>query len=688
MNMFRRPIKEIDAEFIAEEKYLESIQRTVREACVAAGMSRKDITAVQLAIEEGATNIIRHAYLYEKGTIRLRIVIYKKLIVFSLMDTGRSFEPDGVGRIDLKRLVASGRKGGLGFYMIQKIMDSVEYISAADYNELRMIKRFRPFHPDSRPLLRRLLTLRVKFSVWTFIIVTIIIGGSFYYIDRRTSRQLYEHLDDTVRSLATTVADQAAGYIINHRSDVEFDELIVSYLRANPELKLIVLTDSAGLVLAHSEDIRNIRKPYRLPRFVEVPKIERLFYHRDRERRLNYLALPIKVGERILGAVHVTYSTAQVGELLAQARMKTGILTLVLLLIGVLGIYLLSNYFVEPIVKITRRVRRFASGDLETELPLEGAEEFFEISKAFNEMITRLRRDQKNIVAREKLAKEIEVISQIQKALLPRRLPTVPGLEIDAFYRAASTVGGDLYDVFQINPERFCLTVADVSGKGVPASLVMSMLRTVIQIQAAGAVSAKETLVKVNNYLKENIPPGMFITVLLVIYNSTSREIKFVSAGHNPLLLYQAATGTVSRINPAGMPLGMPTTLGPSFEERLEEVSLVLEEGDAFFIYTDGITEATNRDGQQFGLDRLEELFSEEITKASSDEISSVSKTLVNRLDDFSGFAKPADDVTFIIARARVKSRTNQTEQSPDDDHDAVETRNLKETSPELPDPD
>lgn len=680
--MFRRPIKEINAEFIAEEKYLDSIQRTVRESCVAAGMSRKDMTAVLLAIEESATNIIRHAYLYEKGTVRLRIVIYKKLIVFSLIDHGRSFQPNGAGRINLQRLVDSGRKGGLGFYMIQKIMDSVEYISAADFNELRMIKRIRPVRPDSHPFLRRLYTLRVKFSIWTFLIVSVIIGGSFYYIDRQTSRQLYSHLDDTVRSLATTVADQSAGYILNRRSDVEFDQLIVSYLRANPELRLLVLTDTIDLILAHSEDIRSIRKPYHPPSFVGEQKVGVPSRYRGERELLNYLMMPMKSGGKNLGIVHVTYSSTHIRDRLSRARQKTAVLTMVLLLFGVLGIYFLSNYFVDPIVKITRRVRSFASGDLETELPLEGAEEFFEISKAFNEMMTRLSRDRKNIVAREKLAKEVEVASQIQKTLLPRRLPDVPGLELDAFYRAASTVGGDLYDVFQIGPERHCLTVADVSGKGVPASLVMSMLRTVIQIQAVKAVSSKETLIKVNNYLKENIPPGMFITVLLVVYDSSSGSINLVSAGHNPMLLYKATAQSVDKINPAGMPLGMPSTLGPSFEERLEQVSVVLEEGDAFLIFTDGVTEATDRAGQHYGLDRLIKFVGSEMVQGSSEEISSVSKSLVSDLDDFSGFVKPTDDITFIVARSRSGSGVTTAKQPLATQSQPLETKSLKNTPP------
>ncbi len=649
--MFRRPIKEVNAEFIAEEKYLDSIQRTARESCIAAGMSRRETTAVLLAIEEGATNIIRHAYLYEKGTIRLRIVVYRKLLVFSLIDSGRSFRAEGAGQIDLQRLVASGRKGGLGFYMIQKIMDSVEYISAAGFNELRMIKRIKGVRTEGRPFLRRLLTLRMKFSVWTFLIMSVIIGVAFYYIDHRTSRYIYGHLDDTVNSLAQTVAAQTAGYILNRRSDVEFDELIVSYLQSNPELQLIVLTDSTGLILAHSEDIHNIRKHYRAPDFVDINLTRHVYRFPDDDRQRSYLITPIRSGDRQIGLVHITYSSSEIDDKLTRARLQIAVLILVLLVFGILGIYFLSNYFVRPIVKITRRVRRFASGDLETELPLEGAEEFFEISKAFNEIMTRLSRDRKNIIAREKMTREIEVASQIQKTLLPRQLPDVPGLQLDAYYRAAATVGGDLYDVFATDPRRYCIAVADVSGKGVPASLVMTMLRTVIQIQAANAVSARDILIKVNDYFKENIPPGMFITIMLAIYESSERRLNCVSAGHNPMLLYRAARDEVTAVNPAGMPLGMPVTLGSSFEERLEEDEFTLQDDDAFLIFTDGITETINREGQQYGLDRLTQLF---IAEASHrHKITTISKAIVSRLDDFSGFVKPSDDLTFIVARAK-----------------------------------
>ncbi|MFZ5981857.1 MAG: SpoIIE family protein phosphatase [Candidatus Zixiibacteriota bacterium] len=678
--MFHRPIKEIDAEFLAEEKYLDNIRQIVKESCTTAGMSRKDVSAVLLAIEEGATNIIRHAYLYEKGTLRLRIVIYKKMIAFSLIDSGRSFQPDGSGKIDLERLVESGRKGGLGFYMIQRIMNSVEYISAAGFNELRMIKRIHGAPGDSPSILRRMFTLRVKFSFWTMFIVCLIIGGTFYYINDRTKKEVYAHLDDTVKALTASMAEQVAGYIINSRSDVEFDELIQSYLRSNPILQLIVLTDSSGIILAHSEDILNLRKPYIPPNYIDVQMLNVTQRFIVDGSQKNYLVVPIKVGERMLGRAFIIYSSAPIYKKLNDARMRFLALTGILLLVGVLGIYILSNYFVKPIVRITHRVRQFTSGDLETELPLEGADEFFEISRALNDMMTRLSRDRKNVVAREKMAKEIEVASQIQKTLLPRKLPHLPGLEVDTFYRAASMVGGDLYDIFEISSNRYCLVVADVSGKGVPASLVMSMIRTVIRIKSEEAVSAKETLILVNDYMEKNIPPGMFITVLLAIYDASDRKLNFVSAGHNPMLLYRYRTGKISQINPTGMPLGFPVTLVQTFEESLEEVSLELEEGDVFFVYTDGITEATDREGNQYGMEPLGKFMHGQLSHQYPQKISDLSRAIVEEIDNYAGFMKQTDDITFILARS-VLSGTEKDTETAREISQTIDTQNIENSS-------
>ncbi|MCH8026871.1 MAG: SpoIIE family protein phosphatase [candidate division Zixibacteria bacterium] len=648
--MFWGAIKEINAAYPADYSQLDEMKRVVKENCLAADYSSRDIHALQLVVEEVATNIIRHSYKYEKGKIALKLVIYKNKLVLSLTDFGRSFQPDFAGSIDLKRLIETGRKGGLGFYMVQKIMDSVEYISTPSKNEMRMVKRLKP-EPERIGTFGRMMPLRVKFSVSTFIILAAIIGVSYYFINHQTTQQVYSNLNDKVVALGTTIADQTAGYMLNSRSDVEFDELIVSYLRANPELKLIVITDTNSIVLAHSQDIRNIRKSFEPPESMTGSAIVTEDKPLKHSADLNYMSMPVKAGQNRLGTVHVTFSTAAVAEQLLNARVAIVRLTMVLLLFGMLGIYLLSNYFVDPIARITRRVKRFTSGESESELPLEGAEEFFEISRAFNQMITRINRDRKIAIEQEGVAKEIEVASQIQKSLLPKKLPELPGLELDAYYKSASQVGGDLYDVMEVGDKKYCLVIADVSGKGVPASMVMSMLRTVLRIYSQGQSSAKKVLLKTNAYLKDNIPPGIFITAFVILYEADKKVMTAVSAGHNPMLYRHGKSGKIERINPGGMPLGMPGKSEDDFARSLKEVKLEIGRGDTFLLYTDGVTETSDSEGVQFGIDRLLETFDGVTMSLNGNSVDKLSSKIIRKLKKYSGDKPFSDDITMLLGR-------------------------------------
>ncbi|MGH8016181.1 MAG: PP2C family protein-serine/threonine phosphatase, partial [Candidatus Zixiibacteriota bacterium] len=246
----------------------------------------------------------------------------------------------------------------------------------------------------------------------------------------------------------------------------------------------------------------------------------------------------------------------------------------------------------------------------------------------------------------------LEVASQIQKTLLPEGISSFPGLEIDAYYKAASRIGGDLYDAFDVGNNKYCIVVADVSGKGIPASLVMSMLRTVIRIFAKGGSSAREVLLKVNDYLQGNIPPGIFITLYLLLYDSENKQISAVSAGHNPMLYFKHDTGKIERINPAGMPLGLPESEGRCYADGLKQVELSLHEGDVFMLYTDGVTDVANDQGQKLGIEQLEYSLSNIILQTPDSGAERISREMTAALLEFANNREFTDDLTFIAARS------------------------------------
>ncbi len=642
--MFRKPIRETVAAFPAQESQLAGLRKTVEEICRQASLTSKEINNIILAVEEGATNIIRHAYLLGEGEIRLKVAIYKHSIIFSLFDNGRSFQPPDKSRLDIKKMTETGRKGGLGFYLINKVMDRVDYYSLEGENELRLTK-FLSDKGASELQWSGGVSLRVKFSAWTLLIILILVSGAYFYIDSRSTRYIRSQLDRTVDALCSTIASQAYGYIINHRSDVEFDELVASYSRANEVLTSVVILNDRGEILADSRSPSLLHTQYDPARLQVLEREAAAPWDEDSPANPVFLHQIEYNGTR-LGTVIMEYSTTVMEAQLQRARTIILIITGIGLLIGIMGIYLLSNHFVRPIGRIVSRVLKFSECDFDSQLPLTGAGEFYEISRALNELITRIRRDRKNIVEREILHKEMQVAEEIQKALIPQTLPTVKGFDIGAIYKAARLVGGDLFDFVWIDDHTFGVAVADVSGKGVPGSLVMSVVRTALRLEARGNRSARDILIRLNEFIAEDIKRGMFVTILLAVIDTKTGRINFASAGHNPILHYAAQTKEAIFLNAPGMPVGIKVD-GNEFAKSLGEAELTLKENDFILIYTDGLTEGRGEQRNAYGTDRIIDIL-KECDQRSAKEVAAAIEDDILR---FIGRRDQHDDITMVILK-------------------------------------
>lgn len=663
--MFRRPIREIVAAFPAQESQLAGLRKTVEEICHQANLTSKEINNIVLAIEEGATNIIRHAYMFNEGEVRLKVEMFKHSITFSLFDTGKSFQPPDKSKLDLKKMASTGRKGGLGFYLINKVMDRVEYYSLEGENELRMTK-FLSERGAKEQEWSGGVSLRVKFSAFTLLIIGLLVVGAYYYINSRSHQYIHSQLDKTVDALCNTIASQAYGYIINNRSDVEFDELVVSYQLANDILNSIVIIDDNGMILADSRGPERLHTKYNEMRLDNIRDID---YKQtfDVDQGNPYIVRKINFGGTDLGAVIMEYSPLIMQAELREARKVILIISVIGLFFGISGIYLLSNYFVRPIGRIVYRVRKFSQGDLDSQLPLTGAGEFYEISKALNELIMRIRRDRKNIVEREILQKEMQMAETIQKALIPSKLPEVKGFNIGTIYKAARMVGGDLFDIVKIDDDTFGIVVADVSGKGVPGSLVMSMVRTVLRLEARGNHSARDVLIKVNDFVVDDIKAGMFVTILLAIIDTKKRVINFASAGHNPIIHFASADKKAESINAPGMPVGLKGH-DSDFANAMESAKITMKDNDFLLIYTDGVTEGRGYNKDAYGTGRLIELL-EENTEKSGEEMAKIIEADIAR---FVGSNEQHDDITMVILKSCPAGDDDEvsedTKEKPDDE--------------------
>ena len=247
---------------------------------------------------------------------------------------------------------------------------------------------------------------------------------------------------------------------------------------------------------------------------------------------------------------------------------------------------------------------------------------------------------------KKRLDHDLEIARDIQRILLPSEAPAVNGFEINGINIPARQVSGDYFDYIKVDDDRLGVAIADVSGKGVPASLIMAICRSVLRSQAANNPSPADVLQKVNRQLYPDIKEDMFISMAyLVLDHARDGSVTLSRAGHDAPLLYTRASATVAPLKPPGMVLGIDS--GNVFDRLTSEVAVPLERDDCLVLYTDGVTEAIDTDGNEFGLERMMESVRESATNGAA----AVVNRLIDDLRNFVGAHPQNDDITLIAIR-------------------------------------
>lgn len=243
---------------------------------------------------------------------------------------------------------------------------------------------------------------------------------------------------------------------------------------------------------------------------------------------------------------------------------------------------------------------------------------------------------------------DLALACSIQQLLLPRAAPVIPGLALDARYRAAQQVSGDLYDLIPLADGRLGVAVADVSGKGIAASLLMAICRTNLRQLAQRHDSPAAVLTEVNRAMSGEMSQGMFITMIYAIVDPARSEICFARAGHElPLLLRGAASGggRAEYLSSDGMPVGLVEA--EIFQPVLEERCVRFASGDVFVLYTDGLTEAPNESGQEFSGARLADI----VRNLGTQLPAAINDGIVETVQRFTGREQHHDDFTLVTIR-------------------------------------
>jgi sigma-B regulation protein RsbU (phosphoserine phosphatase) len=246
---------------------------------------------------------------------------------------------------------------------------------------------------------------------------------------------------------------------------------------------------------------------------------------------------------------------------------------------------------------------------------------------------------------KKRLDHDLEIARDIQRVLLPAEPPSVNGFEISGINVPARQVSGDYFDYIKVDEERLGVAIADVSGKGVPASLIMAICRSVLRSQAAQNPSPADVLRKVNRQLYPDIKEDMFISMAYLILDHAHNGVTLARAGHDAPLLYKRVSQTVTPLKPPGMVVGIDS--GNVFDRITGDFPVPLERDDCLVLYTDGVTEALDTDGNEFGVERTIQS-----VRASADNgAQAIIARLIDDLRNFVGSHPQNDDITLIAIR-------------------------------------
>lgn len=251
----------------------------------------------------------------------------------------------------------------------------------------------------------------------------------------------------------------------------------------------------------------------------------------------------------------------------------------------------------------------------------------------------------RRIKEKTRLAKELEIARRVQLGLLPKEQPALKGFDISGVCMPAQEVGGDYFDFISLENGDLGIAVGDVSGKGVPAAIYMTLTKGILQSHAESTLSPKQVLSKVNNLMYRTIERSWYVSMFYAVLDTRKRILRYARAGHNPALMLNKKRGKPQLLQTAGIGLGLD--VGDIFTKTLAEGELQLEPGDTLVFYTDGFTEAMNEAGEEFGEERFFDLLNSE----GNGSAEGLLKKTISAIKAFSGEAPQHDDMTMVVLK-------------------------------------
>lgn len=374
-------------------------------------------------------------------------------------------------------------------------------------------------------------------------------------------------------------------------------------------------------------------------------QLEAVYLGRDRRDDpqlpilVTFSARPSKLNNRIFS------SLGELNDLYALGFIVVSVFFLFIETAALVTGIVLTRRITKAVSDLYHATQYVKTGDWTHRVRIERRDQLGVLGESFNEMTGSISSLLEESKKRQRLENEITIASEVQNQLFPQTLPKVPGVEMEAICRAARTVSGDYYDFIQLGPTSVAFALADISGKGISAALLMASLQAALrsQLLAPGSdtMSTAELVARLNTHLVRNTGDDRFATFFIAVYDTVSRKLRYTNAGHLPGLLI--ANGSARHLDKGGMVLGVVEDYG------YEEDSVVVPPNAILVQYSDGLIEPENVYGEEFGIRRLQEA----AIRAQSAAPRVVGELLMVAAEEWAGTPEQADDMTVVVARLR-----------------------------------
>jgi serine phosphatase RsbU (regulator of sigma subunit) len=527
-------------------------------------------------------------------------------------------------------------------------------------------------------------SLKSKLILGISLFIVVLLSNTAFLQVREKERELINDIFIRARSYAELTADKLAEdyklYLIPD-SFVYFNRDLQDILAKNTDISSVKIVNFAGEVLFDSTqdkerkydgEKRNIDDPVLFQQIQsknisvkESGSAKVLYFKKTAENAQNEAVenfQPVDFNENpalamaqdqkidyLVKPVDAEYSVIYgISYEALQARIRaTEFRILMLAVFGVaLGILLaivFGSTITKPLAVLKRGAEILATGDLAHRVEIKSRDEIYDLAQTFNKMAAELQTSTKAMIYKERVGKELELATQIQKQLLPTVMPKVKGLDIDAGIIPAEEIGGDCYDFLLPDQNTLLFYLGDVTGHGVPSGIVVSIANALF-FNLAEREDLAEILNRVNAVMKAKTTPNMFITLVLMKWLVEQAEFSYASAGHEQIIHYIASEDRVELLPSGGLALGMVKDISKLLQVR----NVNLGTGDVLAIYSDGIPEAWRNEQEMYGMERFKAKVKE---YAKFEQARSIRMALLADVYEFRQGYKQMDDITCIIVK-------------------------------------